>query len=177
MSRFRSFDAAALALVCLLAGATGAGATSGRPVLRTLNRHDHALVQRLKAKAAERLRDPECRKLLTEFRDRDGRTLHDNLAAWDLSAEEYLRRLPFEDGSHVGLCRRASVHMASTPGIPRVLVCPGVGSPNSRLGRVERASSPLAEAMVIHEMLHTLGLGEDPPSTFEITERVRERCR
>jgi hypothetical protein len=31
--------------------------------------------------------------------------------------------------------------------------------------------------MVIHEMLHTLGLGEDPPSSFEITERVRRRCR
>jgi hypothetical protein len=26
-----------------------------------------------------------------------------------------------------------------------------------------------AEAMMIHEMLHTLGLGEDPPSSFEIT--------
>jgi hypothetical protein len=31
--------------------------------------------------------------------------------------------------------------------------------------------------MVIHEMLHTLGLGENPPSTFEITARVRDRCR
>jgi hypothetical protein len=31
--------------------------------------------------------------------------------------------------------------------------------------------------MVIHEMLHTLGLGENPPSTFEITERVKQRCQ
>jgi hypothetical protein len=31
--------------------------------------------------------------------------------------------------------------------------------------------------MVIHEMLHTLGLGENPPTTLEITERVRARCR
>jgi hypothetical protein len=35
----------------------------------------------------------------------------------------------------------------------------------------------LAEAMVIHEMLHTLGLGENPPTTFEITDRVMARCR
>ena len=35
----------------------------------------------------------------------------------------------------------------------------------------------LAEAMVIHEMLHTLGLGENPPTTFEITDRVLSRCR
>jgi hypothetical protein len=26
-------------------------------------------------------------------------------------------------------------------------------------------------------MLHTLGLGENPPSSFEITQRVRDRCR
>lgn len=164
-------------MVCFLATAGVAGAAPDPGAIKALNKHDQALVQRLKVKAAQRLREPECRRLLTEFRDRHGRTLGENLEAWALSADEYLRRLPFEDGSQVGLCRRASVHMASTPGIPRVLVCPGVGSPNSRLGRVERASPSLAEAMVIHEMLHTLGLGENPPSTFEITERVRERCR
>jgi hypothetical protein len=173
----RTFDAAGAMAVCIAAFAGVAGAAPDAGAIKALNKHDQALVRRLKAKAAERLREPECRKLLTEFRDREGRTLHQNLEAWSLSAHEYLRRLPFQDGSHLGLCRRASVHMAATPGIPRVLVCPGVGSPNSRLGRVERASSSLAEAMVIHEMLHTLGLGENPPSTFEITERVRERCR
>ena len=31
-------------------------------------------------------------------------------------------------------------------------------------------------AVVIHEMLHSLGLGENPPSSREITRRVRERC-
>jgi hypothetical protein len=30
--------------------------------------------------------------------------------------------------------------------------------------------------MIIHEMMHTLGLGENPPTTFEITERVMARC-
>ena len=68
--------------------------------------------------------------------------------------------------------------MAVTPGVPRVFVCPdGAGRINSRLSRVEFQSGSLAEAMVIHEMLHTLGLGENPPTTFEITERIRERCR
>ena len=33
-----------------------------------------------------------------------------------------------------------------------------------------------AQAVVIHEMLHTLGLGEDPPSSREITDRVRRAC-
>jgi hypothetical protein len=62
--------------------------------------------------------------------------------------------------------------------VPRVFACPAsVGRLNIRLSRNEFESGFLAEAMVIHEMLHTLGLGENPPSTFEITERVRQRCR
>jgi hypothetical protein len=31
--------------------------------------------------------------------------------------------------------------------------------------------------MVIHEILHTLGLGENPPTSVEITQRVEARCR
>jgi len=31
--------------------------------------------------------------------------------------------------------------------------------------------------MVIHEVLHTLGLGENPPTSTEITLRVEGRCR
>jgi hypothetical protein len=39
------------------------------------------------------------------------------------------------------------------------------------LSRVHR------ENALIHEMLHTLGLGENPPSSPEITKRVNERCQ
>jgi hypothetical protein len=31
-------------------------------------------------------------------------------------------------------------------------------------------------ASLIHEVLHTLGLGENPPSSAEITERVLRHC-
>ena len=33
-----------------------------------------------------------------------------------------------------------------------------------------------AEVYVIHEMLHTLGLGENPPTSQEITQRVKRQC-
>jgi hypothetical protein len=33
-----------------------------------------------------------------------------------------------------------------------------------------------AEALLIHEMLHSLGLGENPPTSHQITARVRARC-
>ena len=32
------------------------------------------------------------------------------------------------------------------------------------------------EVILIHETLHTLGLGENPPSSREITSRVLARC-
>jgi hypothetical protein len=32
------------------------------------------------------------------------------------------------------------------------------------------------EAILIHEALHTLGLAENPPTSFEITRQVLGRC-
>jgi len=34
----------------------------------------------------------------------------------------------------------------------------------------------LAEAVMVHELLHTLGLREDPPTSLEINRRVFARC-
>jgi len=146
--------------------------------LRTLNAYDRRVVERVRARAAARLEDPECVKVLVDFRDRSGRTLESNLQSFGLTASRYLLEIAFLDGSWLPTCEAVSVAMAATPGVPRVFVCPaGPGTLNSRLSRIDLESRALAEAMVIHEMLHTLGLGENPPSTFEITERVRARCR
>jgi hypothetical protein len=69
------------------------------------------------------------------------------------------------------------VAFVTKTGLPPVFVCPA-GEPglNSRLAQLE-ARQPRARAMLIHEMLHTLGLGENPPTTFEVTDQVRRRCR
>jgi hypothetical protein len=145
---------------------------------RALNAYDRGVVQRVRARAAARLSDPECGKLLTDFTDGGGRTLESNLRPLGLSASEYLLQISFLDGSRLPACRTLEVIMATTPGVPRVFVCPsGAGKITSRLSRMEFERGSVAEAMVIHEMLHTLGLGENPPSTFEITDRVRARCR
>jgi hypothetical protein len=145
---------------------------------RPLHAYDRSVVERVRARAAARLDDPECGKLLTDFKDGRGRTLESNLQPWGVSASGYLLHLSFRDGSTLPACRHREVMMTAIPGVPRVFVCPAdAGRFGSRLSRVEFASGSLAEAMVIHEMLHTLGLGENPPSTLEITERVRDRCR
>jgi hypothetical protein len=59
-----------------------------------------------------------------------------------------------------------------------VHVCPtGVNALNSRFAKVQAETPSVAEFMIIHEMLHTLCLGENPPTSFEITEQVMKRCR
>src|SRR5258708_2757556 len=148
------------------------------PCFRPLNSYDRRVVERVRARAAARLNDPQCSKLLTDFKDGGGRTLESNLRHLGVNPTRYLLQLSFLDGSPLPACRPLSVIMVTTPGVPRVFACPAsVGRLNIRLSRIEFESGFLAEAMVIHEMLHTLGLGENPPSTFEITERVRRRCR
>jgi hypothetical protein len=152
----------------------GGGPVAGH---HPLNAFDRSVVQRVKTRAAALLDDPECGKVLTDFRDGGGRTLESNLQPLGVSASRYLLQLAFIDGSPLPACRNAAVMMAVTPGVDRVFVCPaGGGRVTSRLSQVEFTSGSLAEAMVIHEMLLTLGLGENPPSTFEITDRVRARC-
>jgi hypothetical protein len=42
---------------------------------------------------------------------------------------------------------------------------------------VVQLNEAVAEATVIHEALHTLGLGENPPTSREITAGVLKRCR
>jgi hypothetical protein len=179
MSALRSYAAVSflVAAVLPLGGSLQAGPVPIR-YDRPLSRFDRQVVERVRTRAAARLDDPPCSKVLTDFKDRAGRTLESNLRPLGVSASRYLLDLSFVDGTPLPVCRNLAVMMAANPGVPRVFVCPeGVGRINSRLSRVEFRSGSLAEAMVIHEMLHTLGLGENPPSTFEITERVRERCR
>jgi hypothetical protein len=150
-----------------------------RPVRddRPLSAYDRQVVERVRTRAAALLDHPACRRVLTDFTDRQGRTLESNLQPLGVSASRYLLDLSFVDGSPLPMCQNETVMMAVRPGVPRVFVCPqGTGRVNSRLSRVEFRNGSLAEAMVIHEMLHTLGLGENPPSTIEITERVRGRC-
>lgn len=179
MSARRSLAAISWCVVAVLPlGPPLEAARASAPSDRPLNPYDRSVLERVRARAAAKLDDPECGKLLTDFRDRAGRTLESNLQPLGISASRYLLQLSFLDGSPLRVCRKGAVTMAATPGVRRVFVCPaGAGRLNSRLSRVEFEGGSLAEAMVIHEMLHTLGLGENPPTTFQITDRVRERCR
>jgi hypothetical protein len=121
--------------------------------------------------ARQRLEQPGCRGLLSEYTDASGRTLQDNLEALGETGGTYLGRILFVDGSGRRRCGGYEAYAFTTTGTRVVYVC----------GRAFKALAdrdPVkAQAIVIHEALHTLGLGENPPSSAEITARVLARCR
>jgi hypothetical protein len=136
---------------------------------RPLNAFDAGAVNRAKARVTKKLQQPECQRVLSDFKDSEGRPLQRNLEKWGVSPAEYLEMIPFLDGSSSGLCRWGKVDFVSTPGVPRVFVC-------APFAVTQLRDPGTAEAEVIHEMLHTLGLGENPPTSAEITSRVKGRC-
>ena len=140
----------------------------------TLTGWDASAVDRARTGALKRLESDECRKVFTDFTDAQGRTLQQNLEEWSASPAEYIGLIPFVDGSSQALCRKTKTALVASPGVRRVFVCRAFAD-------VQLRQPGVAESMVIHEILHTLGLGEDPqpgaPTSIEITQRVEARCR
>ena len=136
----------------------------------TLAGWDARAVDSARTGALQRLESEECRKVFTDFTDAEGRTLQQNLEEWTASPAEYVGLIPFVDGSSQALCRKTKTALVASPGVRRVFVC-------RTFAEVQLRQPGVAESMVIHEVLHTLGLGENPPTSIEITQRVEARCR
>ena len=141
---------------------------------RALTGWDARAVTSARTGALRRLESEECRKVLTDFTDAEGRTLRQNLDEWGASPAEYVGLIPFVDGSSQDRCRKTKTALVASPGVRRVFVC-------KTFAEVQLRQPGVAESMVIHEVLHTLGLGEAPmpgqPTSIEITQRVEARCR
>jgi hypothetical protein len=119
--------------------------------------------------AARRLAEPSCAAVLTDFRDHAGRSLRDHLRALDLDAPTYARMVLFYDGSNDSPCHRPRTYAFTAPGSRLVHTCPN-------LGALVASDPDGASAVVIHEILHTLGLEENPPTSEDITAAVVRRC-
>lgn len=126
-------------------------------------------LSRALAGADRLLADPACQEVLTDFRDASARTLKEVLEGTDVSARGYLRWIVFSDGRGLKACSRATLAVTE-PGSRVVFICP-TAFVEAVSGHPEEA-----EAALIHEMLHSLGLGENPPRSRDITARVRARC-
>jgi len=121
--------------------------------------------------ARRRLEQPACRGLFAEFSDASGRTLQENLDAIGETGAPYPALILFADGTGRPRCREREVFAFTTPGSRVVHIC------GRQLKDLADRSPVRAQAIVIHEVLHTLGLGENPPSSTEITARVLARCQ
>jgi hypothetical protein len=163
---------AAAAWVALLAGGLEAGAPPAiDPDMRMIAPGPAALAVRMAREGAvRRLSSPRCAQVFGEFADAEGRSLQERLDAYGLTGTEYLSLVYFGEGRERGRCEDDGVLATARPGSRLVAVC-------ARFARAYRNDPTWAEVVVIHEALHTLGLGENPPSSAEISARVLSRCR
>src|SRR6185312_1346299 len=106
-------------------------------------------------------------------RDASGQTLQEKLDALGETGQSYLSLVFFYEGSELPGCRSSKgqdISAMTTPGSRAVFICRANFS-------AERRPKPFQpEAVIIHETLHSLGLGENPPTSDEITWRVFSRC-
>jgi hypothetical protein len=119
--------------------------------------------------ASAQLADADCGELLTDFDDGNGRSLADRLSSVAVDVHVYLTMVTFMDDSRHKRCA-SGVLMFTAPGSRVVRVCV------EELKRINAQQPAYVVASLIHEILHTLGLGENPPSSREITARVLARC-
>ncbi len=161
--------------VCLVAAAGGAAAedvaAEAAPFrVRVPYIEAARALERALQAADQRLAEPACLEVLTDFRDASARTLEEALGANGVSARAYLRWIVFAQDRGSKACMTNGTVAATEPGSRVVFVCP------RSFAEMARSDPDRAEATVIHEMLHSLGLGENPPSSKEITKRVLLRC-
>jgi len=132
---------------------------------------DVAAVRQALAEAGSRLEASACQGLFTEFESQDGRPLAAVLEGREETGASYLGWLTFYDGAGAEPCwnRQLGRFAFTVPGSPVIYVCPGFAN-------VLRRYPEEAVATLIHETLHSLGLGENPPSSRHIQERVLARC-
>jgi hypothetical protein len=148
----------------LLAGEAEGESSTARLALAA---HRFAVARAIRG-AADQLADARCQALLDEFADTTGRPLRSVLAAHGLAVSDYMRQVFFYDAPEWA-CRAANLAVTK-PGNRAIFVC------GARFQKEMSRNSRNAEAIVIHEVLHSLGLGENPPSSDHITARVRAQC-
>jgi hypothetical protein len=147
----------------------GAGAETGdAPVLRIRMAASlpELVLRRGVEGAHRRLAQPECQRLFTDFVDERGRPLQERLDSLGMTGQQFLQFVGFYEGIGHGRCASGNVLAFTQPGSLAVWVCP----------QIARQGSEWAELVVLHEMLHSLGLGENPPSSQAITRQVEARC-
>jgi hypothetical protein len=122
--------------------------------------------------AAVRLARPGCRQVFTDFADSAGQPLLAEIEGSTRTAAQYLvERVWFVDGDDMRQCRNDRSTVAFTAAGAHVIrICA------ARFADRFTRETTAGEVLIIHELLHTLGLGENPPTSADITKQVTKRC-
>ena len=177
--RTQGWSVTAAFALALVAGSQGVAAATDRgagatapPVyaIRIAHEATAGTLRRVLDAARERLSEPACQQVLDDFTASDGRSLGSRLQDVGCSPEAYLELIIFYDGSKRAPCQRKGNLAVTHVGSRVVFVCP------EELRARARHNPVWTEATLIHEVLHSLGLGENPPSSQEITAQVLRRC-
>ena len=145
--------------------------TSTRYAIHITHEITAGTLHRLLDGARVRLSEPRCQQVLDDFGDSEGRPLRARLEETGRTPEDYLGLIVFYDGRKHPRCGQKGILAVTQVGSRVVWVCP------EELYMSARRDPVWSDAALIHEALHTLGLGENPPSSQEITSQVIRRCR
>lgn len=122
------------------------------------------------AQALETLESARCRELFSAFRKPGGQNVQEVLDELHRSPAQHLLILRYADARRQPVCQSSGVLAGTSPGSAVVLLC------GARFVETRRTNPDFAVTIILHEALHTLGLAENPPSSVEINEIVREHC-
>lgn len=137
----------------------------------SLDARTRAALERTLALALLKLDSESCQSVFSEFRDGSERTLQERLAATGRDRRELLDGISFRDGSGYRVCQDSMVLAWTHAGGTVIYLCP------DQFSRAAFMNREMTANILIHEGLHCLGLGENPPASGVITAMVGARCR
>src|SRR5437763_1807249 len=161
-----------LSTVVVSAGAAGQDARNSKaswPLVHVPDPIANYLMGEVLEKASGLLAEPGCGSVLTDFSDQHGKPLAARLVTLDVDIRTYASMIVFIDDSRHPHCASGAIAFTE-PGGRVVRLCV------DRLKEAWSRDRTFTLAVVIHELLHTLGLGENPPTSKEITTQVLARC-
>jgi hypothetical protein len=159
-------------LVCaLLIDVLSGRARAQAPVLiGFLDFETRTYVLRAVAGATARLARPPCQEIFGDFSDGSGQRLSARFAASGKTAAEAFAVLRVFEDRDAKQCFGGTRLAFTEVGSQLIRVCgPQFKDQFLRDRRV-------TELIMIHELLHTFGLGENPPSSEQISAQVAVRC-
>jgi hypothetical protein len=138
------------------------GLRGGNPILRSA-------FWSASREARRKLRSRRCGEVFEEFRDKTGATLARVLDGQQRTPEDHFARILFYGGDSRDECVNPRTLAFTAPGSRAVFLC-------LAFARQAFRDVGYSADILIHEELHTLGLGENPPSSGEITVRIEAAC-